>query len=330
MRKRVNLINDIAKCALSAILVLVCSLTVCCNNSALPPDVPKIEDDDGIIIGDYVSGKGTLVWRDEFNGASLDLTKWNYDQGSGAQYGSGGWGNDEKQYYRQGNVKVANGKLVIEAGYLGVGTYPYSSGKITTAGVRMPSEMGGEILPPKAFLGVTTGYVEARLKAPRGTGFWPAFWMLGADNNQYSGFPLLGWPLCGEIDIMEMRGGQETILHQTIHYGNVPFSWSQKWQKGTAYTVPNMADDYHVYAVGWDSSGIKFYFDGELKNTIPFPLTEDGDYSPHFYNNVPLVLIINLAVGGQFLGSGVVPDFSAFIGPAEDRSLMVDWVRVYE
>ena len=331
MRKRVNLINFTAKCTLLVMLVLVCSLAVSCSNSSYTPFVPGVDHDDGIIIGDHVSGKGELVWRDEFNGASLDLTKWNYDLGSGAQYGNSGWGNNEQQYYEKDNVKLKNGKLVIEAG-LRSGTYPYSSGKITTAGVKEPSELGGNVLLPKEFLGVKTGYVEARLKTPRGTGFWPAFWMLGADTNQYSGYPSHGWPNCGEIDIMEMQGGKETLLFQTIHYGVSPYNPSQKWQKGTTYTVSNMADDYHVYAVGWNSSGVKFYFDGVLKNTINFPLPE-GDYAKIFYgdddDDAPWVIMFNLAVGGQFIGY-VTPPSSAFTGPVEDRCLMVDWVRVYK
>ena len=161
-------------------------------------------NEDGIALGDKVAGKGKLVWRDEFNGINLDLTKWNYDYGPGTQYGSdmSGWGNNEKQWYKQENISVAGGRLIIEARHDNSDpAYPYSSGKITTAGtLSYPGSLGS--FPPKAFVGVPTGYVEARIKAPRGKGFWPAFWLLGADFNGYSNYaPVLGWPACGEIDI---------------------------------------------------------------------------------------------------------------------------------
>ena len=281
-----------------------------------------------INIGDSADGKGTLVWRDEFDEGYFDWTMWNLDPGAGGQYSSDlwGWGNNQKEWSKAENITVEDGKLIIEAKHdYPNSNFPYSSARITTAGIKEAT--GGGTLPPKDFLGVTTGYVEARIKTPRGTGFWPAFWLLGADANELSGYPFVSWPACGEIDILEMRGGQETTLFQTIHYGkSYP---SMYWYNGETYTVPNMADDYHVYAVGWDSAGVKFYFDGELKNTIKFPLPQPNANTEAFYNDVPFAVIIDLAVGGNFLG-GVIPSESAFSGPVEDRSLMVDWVRVYK
>lgn len=322
-------------------LVFFCATLVSCPNSGRDdgggaqedPNNPRV---DGIVIGDTVTGKGVLVWRDEFNGDALDLSKWNYDLGGGGQYSPDhwGWGNNERQWYMEKNVRVENGSLVIEArhDYPDV-SFPYSSGKITTAGTLKPAKgtSQAEISPPKDFLGVTTGYVEARFKTPRGAGFWPAFWMLGANVNEYSGYPSVGWPRSGEIDIFEMKGGQETTLEQTIHFGE---AWgSAHWYISKGTTVPNMADDFHTYAVSWDSTGLTFYFDGGLTRRINWgELTARGGDRAHpeaFYDGVPWVLIFNLAVGGNFLG-GTLPAESAFQGGTEAHSLMVDWVRVYQ
>jgi len=326
-------VNKLLNAFFAVLAVFILFFAVTCADESKEGGI--VDDDDadnsvidGIRIGDNVADKGKLVWRDEFDGEELDTSKWNYDYGSGSQYGgSAGWGNNEKQWYLPRNVRVENGKLVIEALNDLSGAFPYSSGKITTKGTA--NHTGAVTYPAKAFMGVTTGFVEARIKAPRGAGFWPAFWMLSADVDQYSGYPAVGWPKSGEIDIFEMNGGRMERHSQTIHYGSLyP---DQKWSKGTGgYNVPNMADDFHVYAVGWNSSRLKFYFDGEVKATIDFPLPEGVNANSQvFYNEIPWVIIINLAVSGNYVG-GSVPSDAVFTGPVEDRSLMVDWVRVYE
>lgn len=292
------------------------------------PDIPNI--------GQVVPGKGTLVWQDEFNGSSLDTSKWNYDYGAGGQYNSNlwGWGNNERQWYGTDSVRVQDGKLVIEAGRSGRSDYyVYKSGKITTKGTR--AAVGNTTYPPKQFLGVTTGYVEARIKTPKGAGYWPAFWMLSADTDGLSGFPSLGWPQSGEIDILETIGGQENRILQTIHYGQNPYNNTQKWSKGSSYTVnPSAGDQYYVYAVKWSGSGtsgnLKFYCDGAEKMNQNFPLPEgERAHSESFFNDRPWVIILNLAVGGD-LGGGLPSDASVDGPNWEARSLMVDWVRVYQ
>jgi beta-glucanase (GH16 family) len=325
------------KMALALIsLALLASLTGC------PPDNEETKDPnlvDGIKIGDIVVGKGRLVWRDEFNGKKLDLNKWNYDYGNGGQYSTLDWGNNEKEFYMPQNVRVAGGKLIIEARKDGAppAGYSYSSGKISTKGTKGSSGqtpiVTNQVFPPKEFLGVCTGYVEARIKTPVGVGFWPAFWMLSANCDEYSGYPTLGWPQCGEIDILETRGGEEDEVSQAMHYGENPFDNTRKWSKGftTDLSPSSSSMVYHVYAVGWNQSGLKFYIDGKETLNRPFPLPEGPRaHTESFYNNVPWIIIINLAVGGNYLRGQVPPD-SVFTSKGwEARSLMVDWVRVYE
>ncbi|MCL2761667.1 MAG: glycoside hydrolase family 16 protein [Treponema sp.] len=317
---------------------------------------------DGLKLGDNVPGKGRLVWRDEFGGNQLDLNKWNYDYGTGVQYGGmAGWGNSERQYYQPANVRVENGRLVIEVTQR-PGSYPFGSGKITTKGTL--SANGVTHYPAKDFMGVTTGYVEARIKTPKGTGFWPAFWLLSADIDAHSGYPAKGWPMCGEIDIMETNGSSSA--GQTVHYGiPTPVGQEEFWNQYRWYRYvnttpsPGAGDGYHVYAVRWDKNptglfnestaglGVHFYVNGQLRqfaNTnerTRTPLYNDFPYreqtAPTFYNDIPWVLIFNLAVGGNYLGSSGGadgPPSHIFLDESsaarEARSLMVDWVRVYE
>jgi len=300
-----------------------------------PGDYETIE---GIKLGDVVEGKGTLVWRDEFNSDALDRDKWNYDYGNGSQYGLSGWGNNERQMYREENVRVDNGKLIIEVGKGTNTNFPYTSGKITTKGTKIATASSSSNTPnhpAKEFLGVTQGYVEARIKTPKGVGFWPAFWMLSANTDGLSGYPSLGWPQCGEIDILETVGGKENLMHHTIHYGENPFNNTRKWQKGTSYTIsPGAGDAYNIYGVGWSGTGtsgtLKFFFNNEVKFTQSFPLPEGAAaHSESFFNDIPWVIILNVAVGGS-MGGGTPSEEVLTGSDWETRSMMVDWVRVYQ
>ena len=282
---------------------------------------------DGLAIGQAVAGKGTLVWRDEFNGTELDLNNWNFELGSG----SWGWGNNEKQVYTNEpkNIRVQNGALIIEAKRDRSGNSPFSSARITTGGTS--AAVGPKQLTPTITGGVTTGYVEVKAKMPQGLGFWPAVWMLSADTNAFNGFPLLGWPQCGEIDILETRG--DAAVGQTIHYGQNPYDNTRKWQAGKKTYINT--DVYHVYAVKWNQSGLQFFVDGEQTLNRTFPLPQGAmAHSESFYNDRFWFIIINLACGGTFFGNNGAngPDASLFASEDawESRSLMVDWIRVYQ
>jgi beta-glucanase (GH16 family) len=239
----------------------------------------------------------TLVWSDEFaqaDGTSPDSAKWAYETGTG----SGGWGNNELEYYtsRTNNVRIENGQLVIEArqeSYLGSG---YTSARLKTQG--------------KASW--TYGRLEARMKIPRGQGIWPAFWTLGANITS------VNWPTCGEIDILENIGSEPTTVHGTVHGPG----YSGGNGIGGPYSLPGnpvFADDFHVYAVEWTTNQIKWFVDNQQYFSVtPANLPSGATW----VFTQPQFLLLNLAVGGNWPGS---PNGSTVF----PQRLTVDYVRVY-
>lgn len=233
-----------------------------------------------------------LVWSEEFNYTGLpDPTKWNFETGGG------GWGNNELQYYTdsENNAYVDNGVLTITAREEQVGGRDYTSTRITTQGK----------------FDVKYGRIEARIKLPYGQGIWPAFWMLGANFSQ------VGWPMCGEIDIMEMVGGpnRDNTCHSTIHWDNN----GQHAEYGQSYTLPTgiFADNFHVFGITWNAQQIRGYVDDVeyfVADITPAGLSE-------FQNN--FFLILNVAVGGNWPGS---PDETTEF----PQTMQVDWIRVYQ
>jgi beta-glucanase (GH16 family) len=207
-----------------------------------------------------------LVWNDEFNGSSLDLTKWQYEVN-----GNGG-GNHELEYYTAdtSNSYVANGSLVICAkreNYLGK---QYTSARINTQGQ-------GDW---------KYGHIEVRAKLPEGRGLWPAIWMMPT-NSEYG-----DWPSSGEIDIMECLGQEPQKIYSTIHFGQ---SVATKQQMGGSYSLPSGAfsDTSHVFAIEWDSTSIQWFVDGFKY----FTANKSAPFDKEFY------IILNVAVGGYWPGS---------------------------
>jgi len=248
------------------------------------------------------------VWSDEFDGpagARVDNTKWSYDTADGCNGGGGcGWGNDEKEYYTDSSENIAlngQGQLMIVArrAPAGLTCYygpcRYTSAKITTR---------GKVL-------AAPGRVEARIKLPVGQGLWPAFWMLGHDN------PIVPWPECGELDIMENKGSQPSTTSSALHgpgySGATPFVHRHTLARGT------VSDDFHTFAVEWDSLHVQFFVD----DTAHYRVTNVGiqQYGRSVLNQ-SFFLILNLAVGGKFDGD---PQSDAIL-PA---TMLVDYVRVY-
>jgi len=309
-----------------------------------------------------------LVWRDEFLGDQLDRTRWNIDTGTGAQFGLIGWGNHELQYYSESNVMIWNGMLVIQASNVGRGGRAFTSGKVTTGGTRSSPGYGNRIYPER--FSISEGFIEARMRSPRGTGLWPAFWTLGTNSNPYgSGGSAahVGWPSSGEIDIMEIRGHQLDRFLATIHHGT-DYGTGQRWFPGatmrtdigafnplgtqatqgvpegesrvilrTPVRLPegmDLANEFHVYGVRWDANSIDFYFNGV--NWVSIDLTRlyggGNANAAAFTYQLGQFININVAMGGNFLPTAYrQPDSVLFAedAPWEDRSLMVDWVRVY-
>lgn len=231
-----------------------------------------------------------LLWHDEFDGDKIDPANWTYD------IGGHGWGNGEMQYYtdRPENARLENGFLVIEARQEKYNGSYYTSARLKSEGLQE----------------FQYGRLEARLKVPEGKGFWPAFWMLG------SNFKQVGWPDCGEIDIMEYVGREPDLILGTLHgpgySGALGFS---QWNRQTY----NIADDFHTFAIEWDEAQITWFYDGEAYHTVTH---EDVGNRPWVFDQ-PFFFIINLAVGGT-LGGMVSPQT---VFPAQ---YLVDYVRVYE
>lgn len=232
----------------------------------------------------------TLTWSDEFNGSSLSGSNWVAETGTG----SNGWGNNELQYYtnRSQNLQVTGGNLVITALKESYGGRSYTSARIKTQGL-------------KTF---TYGKIEARIKLPSGQGLWPAFWMLGTNINS----PSVGWPKCGEIDIME-RVNNESLVHGAVH-------WDANGQADYAQVSGNLDfSQYHVYSIEWDSKYIRWYVDGAQFNA--FYIENNTGNTEEFQK--PFFILLNLAVGGNWPGS---PNNSTPF-PAK---MLVDYVRVYK
>ncbi|PYO94150.1 MAG: hypothetical protein DMD62_06860 [Gemmatimonadetes bacterium] len=244
------------------------------------------------------------IWSDEFDGpagSSVDTTKWGFDVGDGCPNVCG-WGNNEKEYYSSDSANIrlnGQGQLQIVARvstdtalHCYYGICRYRSAKITTRG-KMP---------------VAPGRVEARIQLAAGQGLWPAFWLLG-DN-----IGTVGWPTCGEMDIMENKGSQPTATSSAVHgpgySGNTPFVNVH----GTGPTT-----QFHVYAVEWDSQSIRFFVDSVQHYVVTRAIVSQR--GPWVFDQ-PFYAILNLAVGGNFDHDPT----SDAIFPA---TMLVDYVRVF-
>jgi beta-glucanase (GH16 family) len=232
-----------------------------------------------------------LVWNDEFDGPELNTNNWKYDID-----GQGG-GNNELQYYTDSpeNSSLENGSFVITALDNGYADKPYTSAAIRS----------------KNLAEWKYGKFEIRAKLPMGQGMWPAIWMMPA-KNVYG-----GWPLSGEIDIMENVGHAPNEIFGTIHYGD---RWPNNKYTSQHYVSENsFADDYHVYAIEWEPNKISWYIDGVLYSTK----TPDDLGGNKWVWDQEFYLIINLAVGGNLPGS---PDETTQF----PQKFYIDYVRVYK
>ena len=233
----------------------------------------------------------TRIWHDEFDAQELSTNYWTYEIGNG----SGGWGNNEWQYYRAENTSIKDGNLVIEARKEPFGGFNYTSSRIIT----------------KNKFDFQYGRVDIRAALPFGQGIWPALWLLGSNISS------VGWPACGEIDIMEMIGGsgREKTVHGTAHWSN---SGSHA-QYGDSYSLSSgsFQDEYHVFSLVWDQNQIKWYVDDKLYNTLNITDPELSEFRRDFF------VIFNLAVGGNWPG---YPDNTTTF----PQRLVVDYIRVFQ
>ncbi|HXS01450.1 MAG TPA: glycoside hydrolase family 16 protein, partial [Pyrinomonadaceae bacterium] len=179
-------------------------------------------------------GFPTLVWSDEFNGSSINTANWSFETGGG------GWGNNELENYtsRTENARISNGALIIEARRESFGGSAYTSARMKTQG--------------KQSFGINT-WVEARIDAPQGQGIWPAFWMLG------NSISTVGWPSCGEIDIMEIKGQNPAQNFGTIHWADV--NGNHASFGGIYNSSTSLSAGFHTYAISRTATSIKWYVD---------------------------------------------------------------------
>lgn len=236
-----------------------------------------------------------LKWSDEFDGPQLDQSVWNIEVNDLGGY------NNELQYYtsRPENIRIENGELILEARKENYINREYTSARINSAG-------------KKSF---RYGKMEARLKLPYGNGMWPAFWMLG-DVGQ--------WPASGEIDIMELVGGNKCGYEcgDNKSHGYMWYTDANNQDRSSGTMAPLLAtgkyaDDYHTFSIEWDETSIKWFIDGNQFHSEGITTAEKSEFHGTFY------FLLNVAVGGDWPGS---PDASTVF----PQRMYVDYVRVYE
>ena len=234
---------------------------------------------------------------DDFSGTVLDSSKWTAEIGTGCQYGLCGWGNNESQFYLPENATVSDGRLTITAKEQNYGGRSYTSARIKSQGK----------------MSVQYGRIDIRAKMPYGQGIWPALWLLGESSES--------WPAKGEIDIMEMIGGnqngRDNTTHGTIHWdpgGLYAYSGGQE-----SLSSGILADEYHVYSIIWDKDEIAWYLDDAI---IPYHVENISPNSMSEFR-APFYFILNVAVGGNWPG---YPDAST-VFPQE---MVVDYIRVFQ
>lgn len=239
-----------------------------------------------------------LVWSDEFDKPGLpDASKWTYEKGFVR--------NKEAQYYtlaRKENARVESGTLIIE----GVKeNYTAPDGKT--------SQYTAASLTTEGLFATTYGRVEVRAKLPRGRGMWPAIWMLGTNIHA------VGWPKCGEIDIMEAVGHEPDKVFATVHW----FSPEKGKHTSSGGNLPKQApaDDFHVYAVEWFADRMDFYYDQTKYFTYPIGKAGQDEKNPF---HKPHYLLLNLAIGGAWGGQKGIDD-SVF-----PQRYVIDYVRIYK
>lgn len=233
------------------------------------------------------------IWSDEFTGDEIDKEVWGYD------LGGDGWGNNELQHYtdRSVNSFQTQGYLFIEAKEEKFGAQDYTSARMLS----------------KDKMEFQYGRVDFRAKLPKGKGIWSALWMLGAN------FDDVGWPRCGEIDIMELIGSEPKLVHGTAHFFGSSNTNESNGSSKFLTGGQDYSDEFHVYSIVWTENKVEWRVDGVKFHTITPADLNGGDWA---FNN-EFFLIMNVAVGGNWPGS---PDDSTIF----PQRMLVDYVRLYQ
>jgi beta-glucanase (GH16 family) len=238
--------------------------------------------------GGTANDNWNIVWDDEFNGPAINPAIWTFETGN-----NGGWGNSELEYYtgRTNNAYVSNGVLHIVARQESTNGFSYTSARMKTQGL---------------YATPTYGRFEWRAKLPAGVGMWPALWMMGTN------FPSVGWPTCGEIDVVENNGSNPAFVQGSLHSNGGDPTAIYNFTGGGSVT------NFHTYLLDCEPNSIKWVVDGQLYET-------QSSQAPF---NAPFFFLMNLAVGGQYVGYPTVSQINAgTVFPAE---MQVDYVRIYQ
>ncbi|MCC2545582.1 glycoside hydrolase family 16 protein [Hymenobacter sp. BT175] len=273
----------------SAGLGLVLALAGCTQETPKPLPQPT-KPEPNAEARDYTAYTQLIATAsDEFEGGGLDPQKWSYEV-------MDDWFNNEKQATTNSsnNLYLTSGQLHIQARREQLRNKQFTSARIVT----------------KNKINYGFGRLDVRAKLPKGKGIWPAIWMLGVNDTQ------VGWPACGEIDIMELRGSAPNVNISTVHYGTSP---ATRQYKGTTYNLPtgDFSGDFHTFSLIRSQNQLRWYVDGVQTYTIT-----PADASPYPFNN-PFYLILNVAVGGDFDG-----DPSA--AEPFPKEMVVEYVRFYQ
>ena len=270
-------------------LGLSLSLTACTKDPPKPIPQP-VKPEPNAAARDFADySQLVAASSDEFDSPTLDLQKWTYEV-------QDDWYNNEKQATTSSpnNLFLQNGELHIVARREQLRAKQFTSARIVT----------------KNKMNYGFGRLDVRAKLPKGQGIWPAIWMLGVNDSQ------VGWPACGEIDIMELRGSRPDVNVTTVHYGANTASHQEKtstWRLPTG----DFSQDFHTFSLIRSQDQIRWYIDG----TQVFSVTP-GSVSPYPFNN-PFYTILNVAVGGNFDG-----DPSA--SEPFPKEMVVQYVRFYQ
>ena len=246
----------------------------------------------GLETGECPTGDlSTLVWEEEFDGSSIDASTWSFEIGDGCP-DLCGWGNNEAQYYtnRSDNARVEDGILKITAKRESLGNRDYTSARMISKGK----------------FEFQYGRVEIRAKLPQGQGTWPALWLLGGNIDQ------VGWPRCGEIDIMEHGDGPNGLVSSSVHLPNA--NGDHYYVRGEQ-RIENESTEFHIYRMDWYESRIQFYVDGVRYHN--FTINDDMPFHQPFF------FILNIAMGGSFTGNNIDSDFVS-------SQMEIDYIRLYK
>lgn len=268
--------------------ILFLSMSSCSTEDSSEPDNTPVEQGQSLTETDKVG----LIWSEEFEGSNLDNSTWTYDLGDGSAFGIPGWGNQEVQTYTASskNLKIANGFLTITALRENLDGKSYTSARIKSQNK----------------FSFKHGQLKVRAKFPQSKGTWPAVWLMGAN------LDAVGWPNCGEIDLVEQNGQEKNKVLGTVHWKNNADNTNAKFSD--EITAANIGADFKEYRLIWNEKTIKMYvesvkyFDINLNESLPF--------------NQEFFVLLNVAMGGS-LGGDIPTSFN-------QDSMVIDYIRLYE